>query len=187
MCGSFVCLYAGVGQRRQGGGGTAAHIAYHAGRLISYVSLGAVAGALGARANTIGTLAGVERGAAIIAGTLMVVWAGFRIAGAFGVRLRGFRAPDSLKQRFGAALIALRDQSPAVRSGATGLLTTLLPCGWLYAFVATAGGTGSAATGAVVMLVFWAGTVPMLLGVALGVHRIGRRLARHLPLASAAL
>jgi len=187
MCGSFVCLYAGVGARRQGGGGLAAHVAYHVGRLISYVALGVGAGALGARANTLGALAGFQRGAAIVAGTLMVVWAGSVIARSFGLRVRGLGSPDWLKRRFGAALIALRDQPPAARAGATGLLTTLLPCGWLYAFVATAGGTGSAAAGGVVMLVFWAGTVPMLLGVGLGVQRIGRPIARHLPVASAAL
>jgi uncharacterized protein len=187
MCGSFVCLYAGVGVRRQGGGGTAAHVAYHIGRLMSYVTLGLAAGALGARANSVGALAGIERGAAIAAGSLMVAWAASIIARSFGVRVGGVGAPEWAKRRFGAALIALRDQPPTVRAGATGLLTTLLPCGWLYTFVATAGGTGNAISGAVVMLTFWAGTVPMLLGVGLGVQRIGRPIARHLPVASAAL
>jgi uncharacterized protein len=187
MCGSFVCLYAGVGPRRQGGGGSAAHAAYHAGRLVSYVALGLAAGALGARANAVGALAGIERGAAIVAGTLMVAWAASVIARSLGVRIVGVGTPDWAKRRFGAALIALRDQPAAIRAGATGLLTTLLPCGWLYTFVATAGGTGNAIAGAVVMLVFWAGTVPMLLGVGLGVQRIGRPIARHLPVASAVL
>jgi sulfite exporter TauE/SafE len=35
------------------------------------------------------------------------------------------------------------------------------------------------------MLAFWGGTVPMLLGVGLGVHRIARPIARHLPVVSA--
>ena len=63
----------------------------------------------------------------------------------------------------------------------------MLPCGWLYTFVVTAGGTGNAINGAAVMLAFWAGTIPMLVGVGLGVHRIARPIARHLPVASAVL
>ena len=187
MCGSFVCLYAGVGRHRQGGGGLGAHVAYHAGRLGSYVTLGIIAGAIGSRANQIGALAGIERGAAIAAGSLMVVWATSVIATSLGARVYAIGPPLWLKQRFGAALIALRDQPATVRGGATGFLTTLLPCGWLYTFVATAGGTGSAASGALVMLAFWAGTVPMLLGVGFGVQRLGRPIARRLPVASAVL
>jgi len=74
-----------------------------------------------------------------------------------------------------------------VRAGAMGLLTTLLPCGWLYTFVVTAGGTGSAVGGAAVMLAFWAGTVPMLLGVSFGFQKLNRSILRRLPLASAAV
>jgi sulfite exporter TauE/SafE len=130
-------------------------------------------------------MASIERGATIAAGTLMVIWASALIATTLGARLPSVGAPLWARQRFGNALIALRDQPPAVRAGAMGLLTTLLPCGWLYTFVVTAGGTGSAVGGAALMLAFWGGTVPMLLGVGLGVHRIARPIARHLPVVSA--
>jgi sulfite exporter TauE/SafE len=83
--------------------------------------------------------------------------------------------------------VALRDRPPTVRAAATGLLTTLLPCGWLYAFVATAGGTGSALGGVIVMAAFWAGTVPMLLGVGFGVQRVFGPLRTRLPVVSAVL
>lgn len=181
MCGAFVCLYArgSVGARVSG------HVAYNAGRLASYVALGLAAGALGARVDRLGALANVQRAAAIVAGTLMVLWAVALIASTRGVRLPAFGAPEWIKRQFGSALVALRDQPAALRAGLTGLFTTLLPCGWLYTFVVTAGGTGSAIGGAAVMLAFWTGTLPMMLGVGLGVGRIARPIARHLPVASA--
>ena len=45
------------------------------------------------------------------------------------------------------------------------MLTGFLPCGWLWAFVVAAAGTGSALGGALVMAVFWLGTVPAMTGV----------------------
>ena len=53
----------------------------------------------------------------------------------------------------------------ALKPLAIGLVTALLPCGFLYAFVTVAAGTGSAAGGAAVMLFFWAGTVPILVSI----------------------
>jgi sulfite exporter TauE/SafE len=181
MCGAFVCLYArgSIAERATG------HVAYNAGRLVSYVALGLVAGALGARVDRLGALVDMQRAAAIVAGVLMVGWAAALIASTRGARRPAFGAPDWIKRRFGEALVALRDQPPSVRAGLTGLFTTVLPCGWLYTFVVTAGGTGSAIAGAAVMLAFWLGTLPMMLGVGLGVGRIARPVARHLPVASA--
>ena len=96
-------------------------------------------------------------------------------------------SPEWAARRFGGVLLALRDQSPAVRAAATGLLTTLLPCGWLYTFVVTAGGTGNAISGAAVMFAFWAGTLPMMFSVGFGIQHIARPFARHLPVVGALL
>lgn len=72
----------------------------------------------------------------------------------------------------GGALRRLMDRPPVVRAAATGLFTTLLPCGWLYAFVVTAAGTGSGTPlhGAALMAVFWLGTLPMMLTVGVDCH-----------------
>jgi len=43
-----------------------------------------------------------------------------------------------------------------------GILTGLLPCGWLYLFIATAAVSASATNGMVVMSLFWLGTLPYL-------------------------
>jgi sulfite exporter TauE/SafE len=75
----------------------------------------------------------------------------------------------------------------ATRAWLTGLLTTMLPCGWLYVFVATAGGSGSVRSGVLTMAVFWLGTVPALLAVGLGAQRLFGPLRQRLPMLSATL
>jgi sulfite exporter TauE/SafE len=184
MCGAFVCVYARAGARFPDKG-AGAHVAYNAGRLVSYLTLGLAAGAIGQRVEQVARLASIERGAAIAAGSLMIAWALALIATTLGARLPRWGAPDWIKQKLGGALLAMRDQPPAMQAGAIGLLTTLLPCGWLYTFVVTAGGTGSPVSGAAVMLAFWIGTVPMLVAVGLGARQLSRSFARHLPVASA--
>ena len=194
MCGAFVCTYVGshvgshvgtsVGQRTDIGRTWWTHGAYHAGRLVSYAILGALAGSIGAGVDKMGALAGVSRGAAILGGSLMVLWAASTIAASLGVKT-GVAAPAWAARALGAAITRVRDTSPVTRAGSIGLLTTLLPCGWLYVFVATAAGTGRAFAGAQVMAFFWLGTVPVLLAVGLGAQRIFGRFARRLPIASA--
>ena len=189
MCGAFACM-AGGG-RRAGGGGSSptrpwrANVAYHGGRLLSYIALGVVAGGIGARVDDLGRLAGVGRAAAIVAGMLMVVWALDAIAASFGVRSRLARAPEWMQRAMGRVLRVGREAGETGRAFLIGLVTTLLPCGWLYTFVAVAGGTGSTIGGAAVMTVFWIGTVPMLLAVGAGAARLFGPLARRLPVASA--
>jgi uncharacterized protein len=186
MCGGFVCVYAGA-SRARGLDGLGAHLAYNGGRLVSYVGLGILAGAIGARVDDLGRFAGLNRSAAVLAGILMVAWALGILAASAGVRVPGTLAPEWAKRRLGGALLAVRDRPPVARAAVTGLLTTLLPCGWLYTFVVTAGGTGSALDGAGVMAAFWLGTVPVLIGLGLGAQRLLGPVARRLPLASAAL
>lgn len=65
----------------------------------------------------------------------------------------------------GQSLVQLRGRRAAQRAYLIGLLTGLLPCGWLWAFVVSAAGTASPAQGAAVMAVFWLGTVPVMTGV----------------------
>ena len=189
MCGGFVCFYAEGGAGREPARGPMPHAAYNLGRLISYVTLGAVAGAIGAMVDRAGALAGISRAAAILPGMLMVIWGASTILATRGVKLP-LDMPLPLRWiqlRFGAALVRLRDASPTMRAAATGLLTTLLPCGWLYIFVAMAGGTGSALKGMLLMTVFWAGTVPMMVAVGVGAQSLFGPLRRKLPVVTAAL
>src|SRR5690606_10362020 len=108
--------------------------------------------------------------AAVVAGSAMVLWG-------LGALLRRRIGPASAAsglvslQRSGVVsslgwagrlLCRLGGWPPAARATALGLLSALLPCGWLYAFVLGAAATGSALAGALVLLTFWSGTVPIL-------------------------
>uniref|UniRef100_A0A832MIU2 Sulfite exporter TauE/SafE family protein n=1 Tax=Eiseniibacteriota bacterium TaxID=2212470 RepID=A0A832MIU2_UNCEI len=181
MCGGFVAFYAGHGERRPW-----AHAAYNGGRWLSYVGLGLVAGALGAGVDRMGAAAGLSRAAAVLAGALMIAWGATALLVAAGVRLPAGPAP-ALHRRLAGALRAVHGQPPEVRALVIGLLSTLLPCGFLYAFVAAAAATGSAVHGALVMAAFWLGTVPVMAGLGLIAQRALGPLRRRLPLVTAAV
>jgi sulfite exporter TauE/SafE len=184
MCGAFVCFYTAGGRGRSD---TTGHIAYNLGRLVSYLTLGAVAGLVGASVDRVGALAGLSRVAAVLSGTLMVAWGLSTLLATRGVRLPGFGQPlpGGAKNPLGRVLARVRDRSPVVRAAATGLLTTLLPCGWLYAFVAAAAGSGSVTRAMTTMLLFWAGTLPMMLTAGYGVQRLTGRFRTRLPMLTA--
>ncbi len=189
MCGGFVCFYSGATSGRaeplSGRRALQAHAAYNGGRLASYLLLGAIAGALGSGIATLGRMAGVAHAATVLAGVLMIGWAVSTIAAQRGVRIGAMHAPESWQRALGRVLHAVREQPPAIRAGLTGLLTTMLPCGWLYVFVATAGGTGSVRGGLTVMALFWLGTVPALVAVGVGAQRLFGPFRRRLPTVSA--
>lgn len=185
MCGGFVAFYAG-GDESTGRSRALAHLAYNGGRLATYVTLGALAGALGAAVDLAGKAAGVGRVAGVVAGSVMIAWGLGLLLLAAGVRVPWLRLPEAVHARVAGSLGALRGKPPVVRALLIGLSSTFLPCGWLYAFAVTAAGTGSALGGATVMLAFWLGTVPALLGLGFGVQTLTRRVRRYVPMLSAA-
>jgi sulfite exporter TauE/SafE len=63
--------------------------------------------------------------------------------------------------------------APPQRAAAIGIASVLLPCGWLWAFAAVAAGTGVWWQGAVVMIAFWIGTVPVLAALGAGIASLG--------------
>lgn len=186
MCGGFVCFYTGTGNAASPAPSLLhAHALYNVGRLVSYLLLGAVAGVVGSQVSHLGALAGVQQGATIVTGVLMVAWAVSTLAAQRGVSFGAHRAPAVWQRTLGRALQMVRGQPVAIRALLTGLLTTLLPCGWLYVFVAAAGGTGNVLTAMGLMAVFWLGTVPALVAVGLGAQTALAPIRHRLPMLSA--
>lgn len=164
MCAPFVLAQAG-----QGAGGPmlsrlmgAMLLPYHAGRMLGYGVLGAVAGA-GA-----GLVAGVSGLRWLLAG-LLVFAALLMFAEA--ARRAGLRMPQGPKPAFPRALQAplqaLLARPGGWRGFALGLLLSALPCGMIYGALAAAAASGSALGGFIGMAAFAAGTAPGLVGVAL--------------------
>lgn len=147
-------------------------LAYNAGRIVSYGIAGAFVGGLG---NIAG--AGVDNGwlgdanlnfiGRIIAGSFMIAlgfyltawWRGLAVLEDVGAKLWRRLEP------YGRALLPPRNR----RQGfALGLLWGWLPCGMVYTALAGALASGDAIRGALTMLAFGAGTLPMLLGLSIG-------------------
>lgn len=126
-----------------------------AGRLLTYSIIGGIAGGAGRIVDVAASFGGVQRGAMIVAACVLV------LAG-IGTLL-GVRAPASKK--FAGAVVKIRPRSDVRRAWWFGVLTGLLPCGWLWTFAVTAAGTGSVRGGIGVMIAFWLGTVPAMVGV----------------------
>lgn len=195
MCGGLIGFYSA--QPAQGAGRArpwAAHAAYHLTRGAAYAALGALAGQLGAGLDQAARGAGLGQLGALLAGGVLIVWAALSWPrGAHGKPLqlrRGAAAPgrwQRLEARFVQLARVARDRPPLVRAALLGLSAALLPCGWLYAFVVLAAGSGSPAAGALSMLAFWAGTVPLLLALGVSLQRWTPRLRAQLPRLSALL
>ncbi len=184
MCGPFVAFYAG-GDASRGARRLLSHATYGAGRLVAYAALGLAAGEIGAVLDLAGSLAGFQRVAAVAAGAVMIAWGGLALLRLRGVRVLPIRAGSATWLQRAFRVVA--DRPPVLRAAAVGLLSGLLPCGWLWAFLVAAAGTGSALHGASVMGAFWLGTVPALVAVGLGAQLLAAPLRRHVPAVTAVL
>jgi len=160
---------------------------YHGGRLLAYATLGALAGAFGATLDFGGSLLGIGRVAGVVTGSLLVALGARRILAIFGLRVPAFPGTRHIGRLIGRLQQAAMRGEPVARSLGTGICTALLPCGWLYAFVAMAAGSGRAMSGAFLMFVFWIGTVPILAGIGTGVRELLVRTGRALQVATAVL
>lgn len=184
MCGAFVAFAVSDSEGKPGRR-VALNAAYHGGRLTTYVALGMAAGSVGALLDLSGALVGVSQVAMSLAGAMMVVFGVSAALAAMGKRSLRMPVPSFMQKGLAVGHRAAMQFSPVRRALMIGLLTTLLPCGWLYAFAAVAGGTASPWLGGLTMAVFWLGTLPVLVSLGVGVQRLSGVLGRKLPHATA--
>ncbi len=167
MCGPFVAFYSlnlrPVGWRH--------HLGYQLGRLIAYLSLGAVVGWVGQGLFALSSTLSLQRALAIGLGIMMMLLGFSHVVGR---RTRIFAKPGQWMSR----LIGKKTQSAT--PFLIGLLSTLLPCGYLYAFAFAAGASGHPISAIFAMVVFWLGTLPALLAVAVGSQWTNPSIWRHL-------
>ncbi|MDP2311646.1 MAG: sulfite exporter TauE/SafE family protein [Pseudomonadota bacterium] len=144
MCGPFV---------------SATGPAWHAGRLLTYVALGALAGAAGM------VSAFIDGNVAAVVSAVLLAW--------FAARLAGWAPSSSVRapwlSKLGSRL--LRRGGIAAHLG-FGVVSGLLPCGLVWSALALAVPAGSALGGAGVMTVFWLGTLPALSVASVALRRL---------------
>ncbi len=179
MCGGFVAVYSNESRTPW-----RMHLSYHLARLVSYASVGAISGAIGSVFNAAGKSWGVSQAAGTLAALIMVLWGLSIVSAELGLKLPLPRFTRSLGQ-LARRVLSPRGRPPLHAAALLGLSSTLLPCGFLYAFYVAAAATGAATTGALVMTAFWLGTVPLLLGFGTMLRHLSFAVRKRVPLVGA--
>ena len=152
------------------------HLAYNAGRILTYSVLGALAGIFGGTMGLLGRLAGFSHILGIVSGGLMIV-VGVSMLGVIPSSLLGarlFRIPSLFLRRVGKLLSAPGSGNRFL----LGLALGFLPCGLIYAALLKAMASGSGFAGAATMLAFGLGTAGALLVLGMFSSAIRIRLNR---------
>lgn len=151
-------------------------LTYSAGRLCTYGMLGGLSAGLGSRFTR--AMPAVEWGQAalaFLAGALLL-FEGLKATGYWpGLRSQTAHA-CSIRTGF-AALLRSGQFLPIFVSGFT---TGWLPCGLVYAFLAMSAQCESMWNGAATMLIFGAGTVPLMIAVGLAPGMVGLHVRRRM-------
>jgi hypothetical protein len=138
------------------------HMAYNAGRIASYTLAGALLGAVGGLGLLLEDLLPVQF-LLYVAANLMLVALGLYLTGSTRALAFAERAGQRLWRRLQPLTARYLPARSAAQALPLGLLWGFLPCGMVYAVLATALVSGSAARGAGLMLAFGLGTLPNLL------------------------
>jgi uncharacterized protein len=157
MCGGIVgALSMGVPAR------WSMHLAYNAGRILSYAIAGALAGALGAASLTLDGQAPVRLALYLLA-NLMLVALGLYLLGVTRALAFTERAGQHLWRHIQPLTRRFLPATTVLQAFPLGILWGWLPCGLVYSALATALSAGSPGQGALLMLAFGLGTLPNLL------------------------
>jgi sulfite exporter TauE/SafE len=187
MCGPLVAFAVGDAGSRTWSARAALHAAYHGGRLVTYALAGALCGSIGAAMDLGAARVGMYHAAELSAGIVMVAAGVAAVLRYSGARLPLLPLPGRLRGLIVAGQRAAFALRPWPRALTMGLLTALLPCGWLYLFALAAASAGSPLRATVVMTAFWLGTLPILVTLGIGVQTLTGALGRRIPLVTAVL
>lgn len=144
----------------------AAVAAYNLGRVMTYTTLGALAGGAGSVAWLMQSVLPVQQTAYVLS-SLLVILMGLYVLGVKRIAVTVEALGAHLWRRIRPAATASLRGSGFVNSVLAGSLWGLVPCGMVYAVLSSALVSGSWQRGALLMLVFGLGTLPnlMLLGL----------------------
>jgi sulfite exporter TauE/SafE len=146
-------------------------LSYNAGRIGSYALAGAVAGGAAQGVRTLAWLTPLQ-GGALWAANLMLVALGLYLIGAWQGLARLEAIGQPIWRRMQPAIRCLLPMDRPAKAFALGALWGWLPCGMVYSVLLTAMLSGSALSGAAVMLAFGLGTMPVLLAAGVAGDRL---------------
>jgi sulfite exporter TauE/SafE len=138
------------------------HLAYSTGRIVSYAAAGAIMGLIGGAGLMFNHVLPVQMLFYVLA-NLMLVGLGLYLAGLAGELVRLESLGAWLWRHVQPYSVRFLPADTVTKAFVLGTLWGWLPCGLVYSVLATALVSGSAASGAGVMLAFGLGTLPNLL------------------------
>ena len=141
-------------------------LSYNLGRIVSYAAAGAMAGGLANGARALAGVSFVQIGGYWLA-NLMLVALGLYLMDAWRGLAQLEAAGQTIWRRIQPLTKYLMPLDRLPKMLALGGLWGWLPCGMVYSVLLTAMLTGTALSGATVMLVFGLGTLPTLLAMGL--------------------
>ncbi|MEW6057614.1 MAG: sulfite exporter TauE/SafE family protein [Bdellovibrionota bacterium] len=151
---------------------------YHLGRLLGYCALGAFSGFMGSALLGSSSLRALSIFSSILLGCTFI-FLGLRI---LLKRPLHIKLPSALSSSHAYLLNkASAKRGTNVGSFSLGILTALLPCGWLFTFVLAGIASQSAVSGALVLLLFWLGTLPALTLSSLLIKKVFQPIGRSVP------
>ncbi len=162
MCGGIVLAYSSIKidpkspKLSQG----AAHLLYSFGRVLTYMVLGAMFGALGG----VATFSNYANGGLLVFSGIVMILAGLSLMGKIKFLTlieHSFSSSSLYKNAFKSVLNSKSKLSFFV----LGMLNGLLPCGFVYFFAITAASTADPLLGAMVMGIFGLSTIPAMFGL----------------------
>ena len=146
-------------------------VAYHVGRLVFYVLLGA----------GVASIAGVGMNSSWGSGVALTLrFISVIVIAALALQLlRGKKTGGALErigqqlwQRISPLARFVLPMSTPTKSLAAGMLWGAVPCGMVYSVVTLAATSASALSAAAIMMAFWSGTLPTLLTLGFGAQRV---------------
>jgi len=170
MCGGIIIAYSSTkieddwSKKRQ----SVAHLLYAFGRILTYVILGAIFGFLGG----VVMFNNLANGSLLILAGVVMILAGVSLLGKIKF-LTLIEYSVSSSGWYSKKFRQLLQTKTLMSFFILGMLNGLLPCGLVYFFAITAASTGSAISGAFVMLLFGVSTIPALfsLGFFVGLYK----------------
>jgi sulfite exporter TauE/SafE len=155
MCGPFAAMVVrdGIRLRQQ--------VAYHAGRLATYLALAVALHFVGSSFRSVFHALGIPRWGVIAFTAAVFLWAAMV---AFKVPLPSFPGSRRISAALSRRIAAINRASAgsALAPFVVGATTTLLPCLWLYGYLAVAASRPTLAQSLLVMALFWSANIPWL-------------------------
>ena len=146
---------------------------YHFGRLLGYITLGALAGKLGGAIFSSDYLRSFQLVTSVLIAALFC-WTAIRVWKNQALHFNII--PSAILLKIQQWSLNRKWVSPAFLIG---LSSALLPCGWLHTFILAAVATQSPTQGALLLFFFWMGTVPALITSHVVMQKMTAPIARY--------